>query len=73
MTKKNEPSENNEAVQDEPVLGCVDGLSHVERTVMAISEEELKASRKEIMKNSETIKTGFGDIILIKHPRFNAP
>jgi len=73
MTKKNDTSENNKAMQYKPLLGCVDGLSHVERTILSMSDEELDASKKEIMKNSETIKTGFGDIILIKHPILNAP
>ena len=68
MEKKNDTSTTDKSLQYEPVLGCVCELSHVERKVLSMSKEELEASKKEIMKNSETIKTDFGDIILIKHP-----
>lgn len=58
---------------DDALLGCVDGLSHVEKTVLSMSKEETEAHRKEIIKHSKIIETPFGDIVLIKHLIFNAP
>lgn len=74
MANKTELKNNTEpAIAVDTVLGCVDGLSHVERTILSMSDKDIEASRKDIMRNGETIKTVFGDIVLIKHPIFNAP
>lgn len=49
---------------------CPNGLSHVERHVLNMSDTELAESKKELMKNAEVVKTDFGDLVLIKHPIF---
>jgi hypothetical protein len=45
-------------------------LSHVEKTILGMSSYDLAKCRKEILKNSSTIKTKYIDIIIIKYDIF---
>jgi hypothetical protein len=39
-------------------------LSHVEKTILSMSDEERFIAREEILKNTTVVKTGLGDVIL---------
>ena len=42
------------------------GLSHVDQTILSMTDEDLSKAREEIIKKNTVIKTGFGDFILFR-------
>lgn len=46
-------------------------LSHVDKTILAMDQKQIQNARNEIMKKSKTIKTKFGDLIVIRHRKLN--
>ena len=49
---------------DSPLINCTEELSHVERTILSMNEEDLLATKKELLKDAKIIKTEFGDIVI---------